>query len=79
MCVCMHAQLLNCIRLSATPWAVVWQAPESRQEHWNGLPFYFPENFPYSEIQIESPTSPALQVDSLTAEPSGKPFTDSGA
>ena len=35
----------------------------SRQEHWSGLPFPLPGDFPDPEIKI--PMSPALQVDSL--------------
>ena len=37
-----------------------------RQEEWNGLPFLAPEDIPDSGIE---PISPALQVDSLPAEP----------
>ena len=42
----------------------------SRQEDWNGLPFPFPGDLPNPGIE---PGSPALQVDSLLAEPPGKP------
>ena len=50
------------------------QAPPSlgfsRQEHWNGLPYSPPgEANPETE-----PRSTALQADSLTSEPPGKPF-----
>ena len=41
-----------------------------RQEYWNGLPFPSPGNLPNTEIK---PRAPALQVDSLPAEPQGKP------
>ena len=42
-----NAQLLSCVRLSATPWTVAHQAqPLSkgfpRQEYWSGLPFPSP-------------------------------------
>ena len=51
----------------ATPWTIASQAPLSkgfsRQEYWSGLPFPSPGDLP--NIGIE-PTSPALQVDSLT-------------
>ena len=52
--------------LFATPWTVVCQAPLfmkfSRQEHWNGLPFPFPGDFPDPAIKTESLH---CQVDSL--------------
>ena len=41
---------LRCVRLFATPWTVVYQAPLSmgfsRQEYWSGLPFPPPGDFP---------------------------------
>ena len=45
----------------------------SRPEYWSGLPFPTPGNLPDPGIEQESPVSPALPVDSLPAEPSGKP------
>ena len=42
----------------------------SRPEYWSGEPFPSPGNLPNSGIE---PRSPALQVDSLPAEPQGKP------
>ena len=42
----------------------------SRPEYWSGLPFPFPEDLPNPGIK---PRSPALQADSLPAEPQGKP------
>ena len=42
----------------------------SRPEHWSGQPFPSPGNLPNSGIE---PRFPALQVDSLPAEPQGKP------
>ena len=42
----------------------------SRQGYWNGLPFHSPGNLPNPGIK---PGSPALQADSLAAEPQGKP------
>ena len=58
----------------ATPWTVACQAPLSmgcsRQEYWSGLPFPPPGDRPDPGIE---PTSPALQVDSLSFEPPGKP------
>ena len=44
-----------------------------RQEYWSGLPCPSPGNLPDPEIEPISPSSPALQADSLPAEPSGKP------
>ena len=39
----MKAKLLSCVRLSATPWTVAYQAPPStgvsRQDYWSGVPF----------------------------------------
>ena len=42
----------------------------SRQEYWSGLPCPPPGDLPYSGIE---PRSPALQAESLPAEPPGKP------
>ena len=41
-----------------------------RQEYWSGLPCPPPGNLPNPGIK---PRSPAMQVDSLPAEPPGKP------
>ena len=43
----------------------------SRKEYWSGLPFPSPGNLLNLRIEIGSP---ALQVDSLPSEPSGKPM-----
>ena len=43
-----------------------------RQEYWSGLPFLPPGDLPHPGIKPDSPVSPALQADSLPAEPSGK-------
>ena len=62
------------VQFFVTPWTVAHQAPLfkefSRQEYWSGLPFPFPGDLPDQQIE---PGSPALQVDSLLAEPPGKP------
>ena len=62
------------IRLYATPWTVALQAllsmGFSRQEYWGGWPFPSPGDLPNPGIE---PESPALQADSLPAEPPGKP------
>ena len=57
-----------------SPWTVIHQAPLSigfpRQEYWSGLPFPSARNLSNPGIE---PGSPALQADSLPAEPPGKP------
>ena len=62
------------VRLCATPWTAAYQASLSmgfsRQEHWSGLPFPSPGDFPNRGIRHRSPT---LQEDSLTSKPWGKP------
>ena len=55
--------------LFATPWTL--QSMEfSRPEYWGGQPFPSPADLPNTGIEVRSPT---LQVDSLPAEPPGKP------
>ena len=44
----------------------------SRQEYWSGLPFPPSGDLPNPGIEFASPVSPALQADSLLAEPLGK-------
>ena len=65
---------LSRVRLFATPWAVVYQAPPSmglsRQECWSGLPFPSPGDLPDPGFE---PGSPTLQADALPSEPPGKP------
>ena len=46
----------------------------SRQEHWSGLPCPPPGDRPNPGIEHLSPTSPALQADSLPIESPGKPL-----
>ena len=59
---------------SAMPWTVARQSSPStgfsRQEYWSGLPLPPPGDLPNLGIK---PRSPALQVDSLPAEPQRKP------
>ena len=49
-------KLLSCVRLSATPWAVAYQAPLSmgfsRQGYWSGLPFPSPGIFPTQGLNL---------------------------
>ena len=71
--------LLGCVSRSimsdsfASSWSVANQAPLSlgfsRQEYWSGLPFPTPGDLPNPGIKARSP---ALQADSLPAEPQGK-------
>ena len=60
---------------SAIPWTAAHKSPVSidfpSQEYWSGLPFISPADLPNPGIEPMSPMSPALQVDSLPAEPSG--------
>ena len=56
---------LSCVRLFATPQTI--QSMEfSRPESWSGEPFPSPGDLPNTGTE---PRSPALQVDSLPAEP----------
>ena len=58
------------VRDSATPWTI--QSMElSRPKYWSGQPFLFPGDRPNPRIK---PRSPALEADSLPAEPQGKPI-----
>ena len=65
-------KLLNHVRLFAIPWTVAHQAPPSmgfsREEYWSELPFPSPGDLPDLGIK---PSSPALQADAFTSEPTG--------
>ena len=62
-------KLLSRVQLFATPWTI--QSKEfSRPEHWNGE-LLSPGDLPNLGIK---PWSPALQADSLPAEPQGSPI-----
>ena len=61
--------LLSCIRLLATPWTVVHGILQARILQWVAFP---PSLGDLPNPGIE-PRSPALQVDSLPAELTGKP------
>ena len=71
MCVLSHVWLF------VTSWTVAHQAPLSMEfskpEYWSELPLLSPRDLPDPEIELMSPVSPALQVDSFQAEPLGKP------
>ena len=59
---------------------ISYHAPQSmefsRQEYWSGLPQPPPGAFSDPRIELLSPVSPALQVDSLPTELLGKPSRD---
>ena len=61
------------VRLFVIPWTIAHQAPPSmrfsKQEDWSGLPFPSPGDLPKPGME---PRSPALQADSIPAEPQGK-------
>ena len=64
------------VQLFVTPWTVACRAPLpmefSRQEHWSGLPFSTPGNFPNPAIEPTSPVSPALAGEFFITVPPGK-------
>ena len=65
----MKWKLLSHVQLFATPWAI--QSMEfSRPEYWSRQPFPSLGDLPNPGIK---PRSPTLQVDSVSAEPQGKP------
>ena len=72
--------MLSCfshVRLLATLWTAACQDPLSmgfsRKEYWSGLPCPPPGDLPHSGIEHASPTSPALQGDSLLLTLWGSP------
>ena len=56
--------------LKTNKWSEVTVTSHSLPEYWSGWPFPSPGDLPNPEIKSRSPT---LQVDSLPAEPQGKP------
>ena len=65
----MKWKLLSRVQLFATPWTI--QSTEfSRPEYWKWVSFPFSRDIPNPGIE---PRSPTLWVDSLPAEPQGKP------
>ena len=83
ICVCIYhinicafmLSCFSCVRLFVTLLTVARQSPLSmgffRQEYWGRLPCPPPGDLPDPGIE---PVPPALQVDSFTAEPLGKPI-----
>ena len=74
--------MLSCfshVQLFATLWTIALQAPLSmelsRQEYWSGWPSRPPGFLPNPGIKPVSHVSPALQADSLLAEPPEKFIT----
>ena len=68
----------SCLTLCDPIDSSLHQAPTSmgfsRQEYWSGLPFPSPGNLLDPRIEPKAPAvSPALHVDSFTADPLGKP------
>ena len=72
VCVPVCAQLLNPVRLFATPWTVACQPPLSmgfpRQEYWSRLPFPSPGHLPGPGIETVTPVCPALAGGFFTTE-----------
>ena len=73
----MHAKLLQCARLFATPWTVALQAPVfmgfSRQEYWSGLPCPPPGDLPDPGIELISLKSHTLTGRFSTTSTSWEP------
>ena len=69
--------VLSCVRLFATPWTVVHQAPLSmgfpRHEYQNGLPFPPPGDVPDPGVEPMSLASPTLAGGFFMTAPPGKP------
>ena len=68
--------MLSRVQLFAILWTIANQAPLSmdfpRHKYWSGLPLPSPGDLPDPGIESASPVSPALQADSVPAEPSEK-------
>ena len=75
-------QSLSHVQLLETKWTLALQASLSmgfsRQEYWSGFPFLpDPGDLPDPGIEPASPSSPALQTDSLPCKLPGKPLINS--
>ena len=70
VCLCLCPTLCD-------PWTAAHQAPLSmefsRQEHWSGLPFPFPEDLPDPGTESGPLVSPAMAGGFLTTDGPGKP------
>ena len=68
--------MLGCVQLFVNLWTEIHQGPLSmefyKQEYWSRLLFPPPGDLPNPGIKPTSPTSPALQADSLPTELQGK-------
>ena len=79
VCMCIYTYIVSVCRLVisdfVTPWTVACQVllhmEFSRQEYWSRLSFPSPRDLPNSGIE---PRSYALQADSLSSGPPGKPM-----
>ena len=74
VCVCVCVCLLSRVRLFglSLPDSSVHGILQARILEW--LPFPAPGDIPNPGIEFAAPESPALQVNSLLTEPSGKPI-----
>ena len=79
LCILRLHSACSVAQLFASPWTVALQAPLfmgfPRQEYWSGLPFPPPEDLSYPWIEPLSPTTLALQADSLPLSHHGNPKT----
>ena len=64
----LNSSLLHCRQILFTIWAT-----GEAQEYWSGQPILYPGGHPNPGIK---PRFPALQADSLSAEPPGKPSSN---
>ena len=67
--ICLYPGVLSHVLLFATARTIAHQAPKSRQENWNGLPFPPPGDLPNPGIEL---APPALADRFFTTEPQGK-------
>ena len=69
MCMHVHSVTSSCVWLSVTLWTIALQVPLSmefsRQEYWSGLPCPPPGDLLDPGIELMSPVSPELQMNSL--------------
>ena len=64
-----NIKFLTCVQFFATP-RTIQSLEFSRPEYWSRYPFPFPGDLPNTGIEHRSP---ALQADSLSTKPPGKP------